>query len=62
MPIIVILLIVVLVAIFGFWDTLQAGLGAIGIIALLVLFTGALVVAVGAGLIDKLKRRLSRHR
>ena len=37
MPIIVILLIAALVATFGFWSTLKAILGAIGVIVLLCL-------------------------
>lgn len=48
MPIIVILLIAALVATFGFWSTLQAILGAIGLIVLfclLAFFTVAFLAA-----------------
>lgn len=41
MPIVVFLLLAALVATFGFWDTLQAILGAIGVIVVLfLLFVG----------------------
>ena len=44
MPIIVLLLLSALVATYGFWDTLQAVLGAIGVIIVLcLLFAGLLV-------------------
>ena len=43
MPIIVLLLLVALVATFGFWGTLKAILGAIGVIILLCLLLAALV-------------------
>lgn len=48
MPIVIILLIAALVATFGFWSTLQAILGAIGVIVLLCLllfFTVAFLAA-----------------
>jgi hypothetical protein len=48
MPIIIILLIAALVATFGFWSTLKAILGAIGVIVLvclLVFFTVAFLAA-----------------
>jgi hypothetical protein len=43
MPIIVILILAAMVATFGFWDTLQAILGAIGVIVLLCLLFALLV-------------------
>ncbi|MGH6865585.1 MAG: hypothetical protein ACREDO_05315 [Methyloceanibacter sp.] len=44
MPIIIVLLLAVMVATYGFWDTFQAVLGAIGVIVLLCLL-GALTIA-----------------
>lgn len=42
MPIIILLLLAALVATFGFWNTLQAILGAIGVIILLVVLAVAM--------------------
>jgi uncharacterized membrane protein len=42
MPIIILLLLAALVATFGFWSTLQAILGAIGVIVVLCLLVAAL--------------------
>jgi hypothetical protein len=53
MPIVVLLLLAALVATFGFWDTLQAILGAIGVIVVL----GLLFVALIAGTALWLVRR-----
>ena len=53
MPIIIILLLAALVATYGFWDTFQGVLGAIGVIILLCL----LVAAVIAGTIVWLIKR-----
>lgn len=54
MPIIILLLLAALVATFGFWDTLQAVLGAIGVFIVLCLLGAGLVVGVVTWL---LKRR-----
>jgi len=43
MPIVVFLLLAALVATFGFWDTLQAILGAIGVIVVLFLLLVGLI-------------------
>ncbi len=45
MPILILILLIVLVAQFGFWDTLSAVLGGIGILVLLILTVAALVAA-----------------
>lgn len=57
MPILIILLLAVLVAQFGFWDTLQGILGGIGIIVLLVLTLAALGAAVVAFAARRFRRR-----
>lgn len=44
MPILILLLIAALVATFGFWDTFQAILGAIGVVILLLFLAAALFV------------------
>lgn len=59
MPIIVLLILAALVATFGFWDTVQGILGAIGVVILLVALLAALVAALGAMLWRRGKRRLS---
>lgn len=48
MPIIILLLLAVLVATFGFWDTVQGILGAIGVVILVILLIAGLLAAVGA--------------
>lgn len=53
MPLLVVLLLIVLVAMFGFWDTLQAIAGGIAILILL----GLAAVALVAGLAYRLFRR-----
>lgn len=53
MPFMVILLLIILVAMFGFWDTLQAIAGGIVIFGLMVLLAVALV----AGIVYRLIRR-----
>lgn len=55
MPIVLFLILVILVAQFGFWDTFQGVLGAVGVVVLLV----ALLIAAGAvgvGLVMKRMR------
>lgn len=48
MPIIILLILAALVATFGFWDTVQGILGAIGVLILLTVLVGALIAASGA--------------
>lgn len=54
MPLLILLLLVILIAQFGFWDTLEAVLGALAMIILL----WALVVAIVVALIGYIFRRL----
>lgn len=58
MPILIFLLLVALVATYGFWDTLQAILGAIGVIILLWVILVAALGAIGAWLFGRSRRRL----
>jgi hypothetical protein len=53
MPIIVLLLLAALVATYGFWDTLQAVLGAIGVIVVLFLLFAGLAAGVVAWLLKR---------
>ena len=48
MPIIILLLLAVLVATFGFWDTVQGILGAIGVVILVALLIAGVLAALGA--------------
>lgn len=59
MPIIIVLILAALVATFGFWDTVQGILGAIGVLILLFVLIVGLVAAVGSMLWRRSKRRLS---
>lgn len=54
MPILLFLILVILVAQFGFWDTLQGVLGAVGVVVMMVLLIAA-AAAVG---VRMLVRRL----
>ncbi|MFN4090469.1 MAG: hypothetical protein ACK4QW_15695 [Alphaproteobacteria bacterium] len=56
MPILFLLLLIVLVAQFGFWDTLTAVLGGIGIFILLVATIGALAALAGAMMLRRFRR------
>ena len=56
MPILILVLLIVLVAQFGFWDTLSAVLGGIGILILLIATVGALI-ALGAVMVVRRLRR-----
>ncbi|MEW5726277.1 MAG: hypothetical protein AB1918_00485 [Pseudomonadota bacterium] len=47
MPIVVILLLAILVGLFGFWDTLQAIIGAVAVVVLAVLVAAAVAVLLG---------------
>ncbi|HEU4476845.1 MAG TPA: hypothetical protein VFR71_09165 [Methyloceanibacter sp.] len=53
MPIIILLLIAALVATYGFWDALQAILGAIGVIIVLFLLFAALIAGTVAWLLKR---------
>ncbi len=57
MPILVILLIALLVAQIGFWNTLGAIFGAIGVIILAILIVIALIVAIGLMMMRRASRR-----
>lgn len=59
MPIIILLILAALVATFGFWDTVQGILGAIGILILVVVLFAALIAVLGSVLWRRGKRRLS---
>jgi hypothetical protein len=54
MPLLVLILLVILIAQFGFWDTLEAVLGALAMIVLL----WALVIAIVVALFGYIFRRL----
>jgi hypothetical protein len=54
MPLLILLLLIILIAQFGFWDTMEAVLGALAMIVLL----WALVVAIVVALIGYIFRRL----
>jgi hypothetical protein len=57
MPIIIFVLVVILIAQIGFWDTLGAILGAAAILVLFVLLAGAVVVLAGYLLVRRFRRR-----
>jgi uncharacterized membrane protein YkvI len=57
MPIIIFILLVVAIAHVGFWDTLQAIFGALGVIVLFFLVMAGLVAAVAAYLYARVRRR-----
>jgi hypothetical protein len=54
MPLLIVLLLIILIAQFGFWDTLQAVLGAVAMIVLL----WALVIAILVAIFGYVFRRL----
>lgn len=47
MPIVVILLLAILVGMFGFWDALEAILGAVALVVLAVVVAGGIALLVG---------------
>ena len=53
MPILIFIVLVVLVAQLGFWDTLTAILGAFGVIALLIVLCVALALLTGLWLVRR---------
>lgn len=57
MPILIFILLVVAIAHVGFWDTLQAIFGAIGVIVLFFLIMAGLVASVIAYMYAKVRRR-----
>jgi hypothetical protein len=57
MPILIFILLVVAIAHIGFWDTLQAIFGALGVIVLFFLVMAGLVAAVIAYMYAKVRRR-----
>jgi hypothetical protein len=57
MPILIFILLIALIAQIGFWDTLQAIFGAIGVIVLFFLVMAGLVAAVVAALYAKVRGR-----
>ena len=57
MPLLILILLIVLIANVGFWDTFQAVLGAIGVIILFWLIVLGLIAAVGAWFYARVKRR-----
>ncbi len=57
MPILVFLILIILIAQIGFWDTFTAILGGVAMIVLFVLLAIALVVVAGLLLVRRLRRR-----
>ena len=57
MPILIFLLLVVLIAQIGFWDTFSALLGGIAMLVLFVFLAVTLVVVAGMMLLRRLRRR-----
>jgi LPXTG-motif cell wall-anchored protein len=57
MPILIIILLAILVAMFGFWDVLSAILGAVGLVILLVVVGVALAAAAGYAAVKRRRRR-----
>jgi hypothetical protein len=57
MPILVFLIVVILIAQIGFWDTFSAILGGVAMLVLFVLLAVALVVLAGLLLVRRLRRR-----
>ena len=57
MPILLLILLIVLVAQFGFWDTLSAVLGGIGIIILLIVTAGAFLALAGSMMLRRFRDR-----
>jgi hypothetical protein len=60
MPILIFLLLVILIAQLGFWDTFSALLGGIAMLVLFVFLAVALVVLAGMMLLRRLRRRRAR--
>jgi hypothetical protein len=60
MPILIFLLLVILIAQLGFWDTFSALLGGIAMLVLFVFLAVALVALAGMMLLRRLRRRRAR--
>jgi hypothetical protein len=58
MPLIIFLVLVVLIAMFGFWDTLSALLGSLAMIILFAAAAAGLLVLTGMFIYHRFKRRL----
>lgn len=56
MPIIIFIILVVLIAQIGFWDTFASVLGAVGVILLLILLAALLLVLTGLYLFRRVTR------
>ncbi len=57
MPIIFLLVLAILIAQFGFWDTLSAILGGVAMIILLIALLGAIAAMVGWYAVRRVRRR-----
>lgn len=57
MPLVIFILLILLVAQIGFWNTLAATLGAIGVIALLVVLTAAFAACLVVYMTRRLRPR-----
>ena len=57
MPVLSVILLAVLIATVGFWDTLQAIFGALGVLILFWLIVLGLAAALGGWLYARLRRR-----
>jgi uncharacterized membrane protein YkvI len=58
MPVLLILLLAVLIAQFGFWDTLQGVFGAIGMLILLLIVLAGIVYVGGRMMFRRLRDRM----
>lgn len=58
MPILIIVLLAILVAQVGFWKTLAALLGAVGVVILFVVIVGATLVATALYLVQRSRNRV----
>jgi len=58
MPLIIFLVLVILIAMFGFWDTLSALLGSLAMIILFAAAAAGLLVLTGMFIYHRFKRRL----
>ena len=56
MPLLIVVLLILMVATFGFWDTLEGVLGGIGIAVLLVLLAGGAAAAAIATAYRRVRR------
>lgn len=61
MPVLAIILLAILIASFGFWDTLQALLGAVGVFVLIAILAVAAVAAGASALLRKGRRGITNR-